>query len=225
MAWQQQTIWTPLNGDDVGDQRLFLDYDDSRRLSNLSSDCSFPPFFCAASDGGCEHPSNDYFNSETIVQDSVHRKSFREKSKLSGWKVGVLSYAATAGVVCFLNIGVTVWAISTHNLIDGFSYLYTRSCKKVATISLWIHLAINVLSTMLLSASNYTMQVISSPTRKEIDKAHREFRWLDIGVSSTRNLRHISGGRIIMWIVLGLGSAPLHLMYNIAVFSSMSANM
>lgn len=57
-----------------------------------------------------------------------------------------------------------------------------------------------------------TMQVISSPTRREVNVAHAKSRWLDIGIPSTRNLRAISWGRVAMWTILGLSSVPLHLM-------------
>lgn len=59
-------------------------------------------------------------------------------------------------------------------------------------LSLWLHLVINALSTLLLSATNYAMQCLSSPTRKEVDKPHRHYIWLDIGVLSVRSLRRIS---------------------------------
>ena len=57
-----------------------------------------------------------------------------------------------------------------------------------------------------------TMQILSSPTRKEVDRAHSKKQWLDIGIPSTRNLRAISGKRILMWIALAFSSIPLHLM-------------
>jgi hypothetical protein len=62
--------------------------------------------------------------------------------------------AATAAAVGMLNISLTVWAVRNHELISGISYLYTGSCSEVANMSLWIHLGINAMSTMLLSASN-----------------------------------------------------------------------
>jgi hypothetical protein len=62
--------------------------------------------------------------------------------------------AATAATVGLLNISLTVWAVTNHELISGISYLYTGSCLEVASMSLWIHLGINAMSTMLLSASN-----------------------------------------------------------------------
>lgn len=73
---------------------------------------------------------------------------------LSGWKVGVLSCAITALVVLLLNLSVTVWASVKYGVSGGTSYLYTGSCERVASMSLWIHLGINVMSTLLLSASN-----------------------------------------------------------------------
>ena len=62
--------------------------------------------------------------------------------------------ALTTSVVCLLNIIVTIWAISNHKLEEGFAQLFQGSCAEVANMSLWIHLAINVMSTLLLSASN-----------------------------------------------------------------------
>lgn len=78
------------------------------------------------------------------------------RHRLSGWKVGVSVCAATAVFVCLLNITLTLWAVINHKIEDGLSYLYTGSCQEVATMSLWIHLGINAMSTMLLSASNCT---------------------------------------------------------------------
>jgi hypothetical protein len=65
-----------------------------------------------------------------------------------------MACAATAVTVCLLNISLTVWAVANHQLVDGISYLYTGSCSEVASMSLWIHLGINAMSTILLSASN-----------------------------------------------------------------------
>ncbi|KAH5117022.1 hypothetical protein HBH71_117950 [Parastagonospora nodorum] len=74
------------------------------------------------------------------------------------------------------------------------------------------------MSTMLLSASNYTMQVLSSPTRNDIDKAHAKSEHLDIGVLSMRNLARIPKRRLFLFIIMALSSIPIHLFYNSAVF-------
>ncbi|KAF2108210.1 hypothetical protein BDV96DRAFT_285358 [Lophiotrema nucula] len=88
--------------------------------------------------------------------------------------------------------------------------------RTLSRISVGIHLLINALSTILLAASNYTMQVLSSPTRGDLDKAHRSGKWFDIGVLSSRNLSTIPGRRLLLCIVLGFSSIPLHLFYNSA---------
>ena len=90
---------------------------------------------------------------------------------------------------------------------------YTGDCSKAERISTGIHLAINVLSTLLLGASNMCMQLLAAPTRSEIDRAHRDFYWLDIGVPSNRNLKYISRERLIVWVILGLSSVPLHFLF------------
>ncbi|KAH3940599.1 hypothetical protein HBH70_025710 [Parastagonospora nodorum] len=66
--------------------------------------------------------------------------------------------------------------------------------------------------TILLNGSSYCMQCMSAPNRKEIDEAHVTQRWLDIGVPSFRNFKHIRRGRLVLWVLLGLSSVPLHLL-------------
>ena len=126
-----------------------------------------------------------------------------------------------AAVVLVINLIFTIWAVSRSGVQNGLGTLHDGSCKRTATLTFWIHLAINVLSTLLLGASNYSMQCLSSPTRNEIDKAHCQGIWLDIGVPSVRNLRRLSTIRIILWWLLAISSIPLHLLYNSAVFSSL----
>ncbi|KAL9601249.1 MAG: hypothetical protein Q9219_002654 [cf. Caloplaca sp. 3 TL-2023] len=97
---------------------------------------------------------------------------------------------------------------------------FEGSCAKARNLTIWLHLLINVLSTVLLAASNYCMQCLSSPTRAKIDRAHARHRWLDIGVPSVRNLFRISRSRALLWSLLALSSFPLHLLYNCVVIST-----
>ncbi|KAG9964147.1 hypothetical protein KCU61_g3045, partial [Aureobasidium melanogenum] len=101
---------------------------------------------------------------------------------------------------------------------DGIATLARGEQDSIATISTAYHLLINILSTVLLSSSSYTMQILSSPTRPEVDPAHDEGQWLDIGLLSTRNLGHIDRKRLKLWFILAASSVPLHLFYNAAVF-------
>lgn len=95
---------------------------------------------------------------------------------------------------------------------DGDGTITEGTCSRIKNLSLWLHLAINILGTVLLAASNYCMQILSAPTRGEVDKAHQKKKWLDIGVPSIRNLFEIKKRRAYLWLFLGLSSIPLHLL-------------
>lgn len=137
--------------------------------------------------------------------------------------MGVTLGAITTGVVLAINLSVIVWGAAGVGFEEGLRTLQQGSCKKTKDMSLWLHLAINALSTLLLGASNYTMQCLSSPTREEINAAHRKHKWLDIGIPSLRNLKHISRGKFLLWCLLALSSAPIHFLYNSVIFSTLSA--
>lgn len=161
-------------------------------------------------------PSRIHFVRHWLMSLYYHRLR-----KLEGYHFGVLCCAVVAAVALIINLILTIWAVSSSEVQNGLGTLQNGSCKRTATLTFWIHLAINVLSTLLLGASNYSMQCLSSPTRGEIDKAHGQGIWLDIGVPSVRNLRRLSTNRIVLWWLLAISSVPLHLLYNSAVFSTL----
>ena len=167
--------------------------------------------------GGSESSPIELFtvDSETTQERS---KSFSSKWKpvwYTGWHTGVLASATCALTVLFINVGLTTYAATNpeYRMENGIGTLYSGSCDKSKKIGLWLHLLINALSTLLLSGSNYTQQCLTAPTRSEIDAAHAKRRWMDIGVPSVRNLFGIKGERMLLWIVIGLTSIPLHLLY------------
>ena len=89
-----------------------------------------------------------------------------------------------------------------------------------------IHLGINIVSTLLLGASNYCAQLLVAPTRSEVDRAHEKKDWLDIGVPSFRNLwkRRIARKRKATWTLLMISSVFLHLIWNSAIFAAKPFN-
>jgi hypothetical protein len=112
----------------------------------------------------------------------------------------------TATSVFLINtIGTIVLRIKYGNF-----ELFSGSCSTAARFNTGIHILINVLSTLLLGASNLCMQLLASPTRAEIDVAHSKRVWLDVGIPSYRNLKHIARPRVVTWWVLALSSLPLH---------------
>ena len=131
------------------------------------------------------------------------------------WRTGVLACATSTVIVLFINVSLTIYvATNSGYKIEGrIVTLYSGSCGKSKKIGLWFHLGINVLSTLLFSGSNYTQQCLAAPTRNEIDAAHAERKWMDIGVPSVRNLFRIKPERAFLWIAIGFMSILLHLLY------------
>ncbi|KAI1317862.1 hypothetical protein F5Y16DRAFT_140581 [Xylariaceae sp. FL0255] len=65
-----------------------------------------------------------------------------------------------------------------------------------------------------LSSSNFFMQILNAPTRDEIDRAHKQGHWLEIGVSSIHNLFRVSAFKSCCWVALLVTSIPIHLLFN-----------
>lgn len=131
---------------------------------------------------------------------------------VTGWRAGGVTCTCTAAAVFITNTVLTIWASKTASMSDGIGTLIDGDCAKVKKWVMWSHLAINALGTLMLGASNYCMQYLSSPTREEVDEAHARGDSLDIGIQSVGNLKRISRARMYLWILLGLSSVPLHLM-------------
>ena len=65
-----------------------------------------------------------------------------------------------------INLTLTVWASKRYGLQEGLGTILDGECSETNKLAMWTHLGINVLSTSLLGASNYSMQCLSSPTRE-----------------------------------------------------------
>jgi hypothetical protein len=128
--------------------------------------------------------------------------------QFTGWKFGALHFAVWAAVVFLINLTVTIWGSTVRHS----GVLFEGDCNRVEYLNTGLHVFINILSTILLSGSNYCMQCLSAPTRSEVDRAHAQGKWLDIGIPSIRNVRYLSRQRIVLWILLALTSLPLHLL-------------
>ena len=167
----------------------------------------------------CLHPVRRILIS--IYLSPQYRRVREVWRKLNGYHFGVMCCAWTSAVVLLINLTTTIWGVKKFGILDGLGTLQVGDCGSTSRIGFWLHLIINGLSTLLLGASNYSMQCLSSPTRSEIDRAHRKCIWLDIGTPSVRNLLRISWPRIGLWWALAISTIPLHLFWNSAVFSTL----
>ncbi|KAH0563315.1 hypothetical protein GP486_002121, partial [Trichoglossum hirsutum] len=144
-------------------------------------------------------------------------------SKRERWKFH--GYTGLAIFVLLVNTIFTLIASIKYGLDSGIGTFYSGSCQLSKSTGVWTHLLINILGTLLLAASGYSMQCLCSPTREDVDRAHTRGNWLDIGVPSFRNLRRLGGrGRWWLWWCLLLSSVPLHLLYNSAIVETLAAN-
>ncbi|RMY36204.1 hypothetical protein D0865_13702 [Hortaea werneckii] len=167
---------------------------------------------------------NTWATTQAATETSAGTSNREKRRKLQGWRFGVAVSALTAFTVLLLNMILTIYAGVKFGTSGGIGTAFDGSCERVDIWTTWLHILINGLSSILLSASNYTMQCLSSPTRSEIDRAHTRGDWLDVGVISMRNLWRIDWRRTVLWWLLGLSSVPIHLLYNSAIFKTLVAN-
>lgn len=152
------------------------------------------------------HPPSSRTSSIVSVKRTRVQRIFG--NQFTGWRVGALHFGVWAVVVFGINLVVTVWGTTARKsgvLLEG-------DCDRVDLYNNGLHVLINVLSTILLSGSNYCMQCLSAPTRDEVNEAHSNMRWLDIGIPSIRNVKHLGKRRVVLWLSLAITSLPLHLL-------------
>lgn len=165
----------------------------------------------------------------TFTASAVSRSSTSQStSRLLGidvsasWKQGqiwvskrsrsLVAQISLVSAVLMINFSLTLYANLNYPSVEAVGLLYKGDCDTVRKLNLWLHLLISVLSTLMLSASNFCMQVQSAPTRADIDLAHQKGTWLDIGLHSPRNFLYIRGWKRISWVILGITSLPINML-------------
>jgi hypothetical protein len=144
-----------------------------------------------------------------VIEDETHTITFRTKWKRR--KVVLWTCFALTVTAFSTNLILTLLAWTRLGLaVSGVATILHEDCTLVARYDTALHVLINVLSTLLLGASNLSLQLVVAPTREEVEAAHAKGTWLDIGVPSFRNLRHISRKSLFIWICLVLSSVPIH---------------
>ena len=168
---------------------------------------------------------NDLDSGPVIFDDPPGPRRLRPNFR-SGWRVGAMLAFAGALTTLIVNVSVGGWAQAQTggNSVGVLVELFRGDCNTAASLNTWSHLAINIVSTLLLSGSNYCMQCLVAPSRADINRAHAQMKWLDIGVPSLRNLKWVGWWRRTLWILLVVSSLPLHLLFNSVFFNSIATN-
>ncbi|KAH7050139.1 hypothetical protein B0J12DRAFT_663314 [Macrophomina phaseolina] len=104
------------------------------------------------------------------------------KGWFSGWRGGMLMSLFLAAFVLTLEITFLIVAVTVYGATGGpVGTLYEGSCSQAETLAPVSHLIINIRGTLLLAASNYTMQILAAPTRQEVDAGHKKSRYVLVG--------------------------------------------
>ncbi|KAH5356818.1 hypothetical protein HBI49_153730 [Parastagonospora nodorum] len=129
------------------------------------------------------------------------------------WRLGLHVGLYASIIVLFGNVALLSYGMAQHdNTTQGVATIAKGERDQINSIGNAYHVLINIMSTILLTSSNYTMQILCAPTRREIERMHARGDWLEIGIMSIHNLRYIDRKRVAIWLLLVVSSLPLHLL-------------
>ncbi|ROT41134.1 hypothetical protein SODALDRAFT_376843 [Sodiomyces alkalinus F11] len=134
-----------------------------------------------------------------------------------GWKGGVILNAATGALILLPTVVFFVTALSRHQ--GGEARLLEGSCELVRRLDFGLHAALNFFVVVVLMGANYAYQVLTSPTRVEVDMAHARKKWLDIGIPSLRNLAFVAKRRAVLATTLLVAGVVTPVMYNAVIIT------
>ncbi|KKY39973.1 hypothetical protein UCDDA912_g00017 [Diaporthe ampelina] len=155
-----------------------------------------------------------------MILPSTNEKPRKRRRLMTGWRLGVVLNALLAFVILVISFVCLVYAGTAIAILVGDMDLFTGSCADVTSLDWRLHALINVLVVILIVGANYVFQVLSSPTRSEIAGAHEGKRWLEIGVPSLRNFRHIGKGRVVLASILLTVAVVTQVIYNSVIFTT-----
>lgn len=110
-----------------------------------------------------------------------------------------------------INLSMTViFALRARS--NQFSNMfYQGDCDTVNGISIGLGLLINAIGVAMTATSNYCCQIVTAPSRKEVDWAHSKRTWVAIGSQSMTNIWLAAPWRKMLWLVLCATSIAIQL--------------
>jgi hypothetical protein len=138
---------------------------------------------------------------------------------VNGWrKTGAIFFV----LIWTLTLILLILFLVSFHAIGSFAdtTLFIGSCSQASRNVLILRLFINIVSTAVLTSSSFFLQILTAPTRADIDKAHRRGQWFDVGILSFRNLRFVSWFKISLWLLLAITTIPFHLLFNSSVYDT-----
>jgi hypothetical protein len=189
-------------------------------LQTTSQSTQSPDHHSLSAKEAIRYASMEFFAPWFPECDPTHRRAKTFKAWWTRRKTVLVNACIVSALVLLANslgAGILFQQHADHPIFAG-------DCVTTSRLNMGAHIVINILSSILLGASNLCMQLLSAPTRAEVDRAHQKRKWLDIGIPNLRNLYHIARQRKIVWIVLASASLPIHVFYNSAVYNMTPQN-
>jgi hypothetical protein len=121
---------------------------------------------------------------------------------MAGWRGGVAANVLLALLILVASIICLALAAAKGHISTNVSSLMEGKSNQVEGISRGILAVVNIFGIILIAGANYVFQILSSPTRAEVDNTHEQRKWLDIGIPSVRNLSLISPTRATLSAVI-----------------------
>jgi hypothetical protein len=138
-----------------------------------------------------------------------------------GWRRAAFINTGAVTTFTLFTIILLAWSASqSGGAINTNLIFFNGDCARSRAINLWLHLLLNVCSTGVVASSNFFMQVLSSPTRRDVDKAHLQNVAMEIGVPSLRNVFCVGWFKGVCWFLFFASSFPIHLVFNSAIFAT-----
>ncbi|KAI0836750.1 hypothetical protein F5Y06DRAFT_288376 [Hypoxylon sp. FL0890] len=144
----------------------------------------------------------------------------------SGWKQAAKVNCIILVAMSVILIGLLISVTKKVGSVEQALFFYDGACDggNVSQVNMVLHLLINVISTLVVTSSNFFMQVLNSPSREELNTAHFKGSWMGIGIPSVRNAFSVSKFKTWCWICLLLSSIPIHLLFNSTIFQTDQRN-
>lgn len=156
--------------------------------------------------GSYEEVASDEAGIPSHIQQTFKQRYF------GGIKRTLRGFAILASIILIINVSWLGAARAKYGIKDGYGTLKEGPCGSIESLSSWLHFAINVLSTLLLTGSNAFMAAFCCPSREEVDKAHQRGKFLHVAVLNLGNLRRIAFRKGVVVVLLAISSIPFHLL-------------
>lgn len=158
---------------------------------------------------------DDPWSSQTHLAPNGYANEDRQRGfrrLFTGWRGGLTFNILLTTLILLAAVICLILVASMSHILSGEATIFSGSCTRASNINTGLHVAINIFAIILLAGGNYFFQVASSPVRHEIAVAHNKKQWLDIGVPSLRNFRHISGFRASLACIVLMAAVATQVM-------------